>query len=235
MSARTRLCGGRRGLPSEENAEDTGLSSAKGLQAQREEPDMRPAVIPAVVATLIVAGALGRDLPDDVVREPLEAAGQGEALAFTHANPVKDIWVTADNQILVELKDDEDTRPNLFDLNGRTLVFTPDGRGGYSRQVRALEWEEEIGEEAQDTVSSGTVILFESFDFPFTGRRWDSFYLGPPGVVTFGAPFTFRSSTVVSPCKKSPTGSFPARPSAPCTDHCDTEPLMSPAGPTRLS
>ena len=154
---------------------------------------MRSAVIAAVVATLLVAGALGRDLADDVVREPLEAAGRGEAGAFdfSHSNPVKEIWVTEDNQIVVELAPDEATRPNLFDLNGRTLVFTPDGAGGYSRRVRALEWEEEIGEEAQDTLSSGTVILFESFDFPFAGQRWDSFYLGPPGVVTFGAPFTY--------------------------------------------
>ena len=81
---------------------------------------MRPAVVPAVIATLLVAGALGRDLPDDVVREPLKAAGQGEASAFdfTHSSPVKEIWVTADNQILVELAPDEANRPNLFDLNG---------------------------------------------------------------------------------------------------------------------
>ena len=141
-----------------------------------------------------MAGAFGRDLPDDVAREPLGAAGRGEAGAFdsTHANPVKDIWVTADNQILVELKEDEASRPNLFDLDGRTLVFTPDGRGGYSRRVGALEWEEEIGEEAQRLRQSRTLIRLESFDFPFAGRRWDSFYLGPPGVVTFGAPFTYE-------------------------------------------
>ena len=115
---------------------------------------MRPAVIPAVIATLLVAGALGRDLPDDVVREPHKAAGQGEAIAFdfTHSNPVKEIWVTADNQILVELAPDEANRPNLFDLNGRSVVFTPDGAGRYSRQVRALEWEEEIGEAVQKSV-----------------------------------------------------------------------------------
>ena len=98
---------------------------------------MRPAVIPAVIATLLVlvAGALGRDLTDDVVREPLKAAGQGETLTFdfTHSNPVKDIWVTADNQILVELAPDEANRPYLFDLNRRTLVFTPDGTNHVAR------------------------------------------------------------------------------------------------------
>ena len=154
---------------------------------------MRPAAISAVIAALLVAGALGRDLPDDVVREPLEAAGQGEAGAFdsTHSSPVKDVWVTADNQILVELAPDETNRPNLFDLDGRTLVFTPDGAGGYARRAGALEWEEEIGEEAQRLSQSRTLIRLESFDFPFAGQRWDSFYLGPLGVVTFGAPFTY--------------------------------------------
>ena len=166
---------------------------------------MRSAVIAAFAATLLVAGAFGRDLADDVVREPLEAAGRGEAGAFdfSHSNPVKEIWVTAENQILVELKDDEDTRPNLFDLNGRTLVFTPDGAGGYSRRVRALEWEEEIGEEVRNRADSSSVLLetvvgLESFDFPFAGQRWDSFYLGPPGVVTFGAPFTYSTSFFIT-------------------------------------
>ena len=163
---------------------------------------MRPAVISAVVATLLAAEALGRELPGDVVREPLEAAAEGEAGAFdfiTHSNPVKDVWVTADNQILVELAPDEANRPNLFDLDGRTLVFTPDGSGGYSRRVGALEWEEEIGEEVRGLVyhDPNPVIRLESFDFPFAGQRWDSLYLGPPvGVMTFGAPFTYIAPLV---------------------------------------
>ena len=32
---------------------------------------------------------------------------------------------------------------NPLDLAGRTLMFTPAGRGGYSREVRALDWDEE--------------------------------------------------------------------------------------------
>ena len=155
---------------------------------------MRQAVILAVVGALSVAGALGRDLPDDVVREPHRADGEDAALPdrYGQTRAVKEVWVTADNQILVELAPDEANRPNLFDLNGRSVVFTPDGRGRYSRQVRALEWEEEIGEEVE--YQSGAVILLEGFDFPFAGQRWDSFHLGPPGapgVLTFGGPFTY--------------------------------------------
>ena len=153
---------------------------------------MRQAVILAVVGALSAAGALGRDLPDDVVREPHRAAGEDAALPdrYGQTRAVKEVWVTADNQILVELAPDEANRPNLFDLNGRSVVFTPDGRGRYSRQVRALEWEEEIGEEVQKRSDSRPVVLLESFDFPFAGQCWDSFHLGPPGVLTFGEPFT---------------------------------------------
>ena len=156
---------------------------------------MRQAIIVAVFGGLWVAGAFGRDLPVDVVREPCLAVGKVDLLTgdSTQTSSINEIWVTADDQILVELALDEASRPNLFDLNGRTLVFTPDGRGGYSREVRALDWEQEIGEEVEYAPGSGVVIMLESFDFPFAGRRWDSFHLGPPGVVTFGGPFTYET------------------------------------------
>ena len=155
---------------------------------------MRQVFIVAVVGALLMAGAFGRDLPDDVVREAHRVVGKDAALPdrYKQTSAINEILVTADNQILVELALDEASRPNLFDLNGRTLVFTPDGSGGYWREVRALEWEEEIGEEVEYGADSGAVIMLESFDFPFAGRRWDSFHLGPPGVVTFGGPFTYE-------------------------------------------
>ncbi len=88
---------------------------------------MRQAVIPAVIGTLFVAGALGRDLPDDVVREPHRVVGKDAALPdrYAQTSAINEILVTADNQILVELALDEATRPNLFDLNERTLNSTP--------------------------------------------------------------------------------------------------------------
>ena len=155
---------------------------------------MRQAVILAVAGALLMAGAFGRDLPDDVVREPHRVVGEGDVFSdrSTQTRAVNEILVTAGNQILVELTDDEATRPNLFDLNGRTLVFTPDGSGGYSREVRALEWEEEIDEEVEYGADSGAVVMLEGFDFPFAGQRWDSFQIGPPGVLTFGGPLTFQ-------------------------------------------
>ena len=99
---------------------------------RQKRRDMRQAFILATVTVLSVAGAFARDLPDDVVRERHRLASQAEVLTTdsTQRSPINEIWVTADNQILVELALDESSHPNLFDLNGRTLVFTPDGRGG---------------------------------------------------------------------------------------------------------
>ena len=105
----------------------------------------------------------------------------------TQTSAIDGISITPDNQILVELMPEDTTPANLFDLNGRTLVFTPDGQGGYSRQVQALAWEENIGE----TVADEAVIQLASFRFDFAGHRWGSFHVSRHGLLTFGAPFTY--------------------------------------------
>ena len=98
------------------------------------------------------------------------------------------IATTADNQILVELAPDDTTPANLFDLNGRTLVFTPDGRGGYARDVRTLMWEADIGEPVADRAE----VELDSFMFDFAGKRWGSFHVSKHGALTFGEPLTYE-------------------------------------------
>ncbi len=98
------------------------------------------------------------------------------------------ISITADNQILVELAPDDTTPANLFDLNGRTLVFTPDGSGGYARDVRPLTWEADIGEPVADRAA----VELDSFMFDFAGRRWGSFHVSKHGALTFGEPLTYE-------------------------------------------
>ena len=102
------------------------------------------------------------------------------------------ISITPDNQILVELMPEDTTPANLFDLNGRTLIFTPDGQGGYSRKVQALAWEENIGE----PVADGAVVALERFTFAFAGQRWDSFHVSRHGLLTFGGPFTYSYTDI---------------------------------------
>ena len=95
------------------------------------------------------------------------------------------ISVTSENQILVELMPEDLEPANLLDLAGRTLIFTPDGQGGYSRSVRALAWEEDIGEE----LSSDRQEIEMDFPFEFSGRKWRSFFVTDKGLITFGEPF----------------------------------------------
>ena len=97
------------------------------------------------------------------------------------------VWTTPDNQILVELGHEDTAAANLFDLNGRSLVFTPDGDGRYTRAVRPLAWEGPIG----SLVSDGDEIAL-SFDFRFAGRRWTSFHVSRHGLLTFGAPLAYN-------------------------------------------
>ncbi len=94
------------------------------------------------------------------------------------------ISVTSENQILLELMSEDVVSANPLDLAGRTLMFTPAG-GGYSREVRALDWEE--ADDAERMLGPAEVEL-EHFRFPFAGREWDSFFYTRPGLISFGKP-----------------------------------------------
>ena len=95
------------------------------------------------------------------------------------------ISVTSENQILLELMSEDVVSANPLDLAGRTLMFTPAG-GGYSREVRALDWEEEA-DDAERMLGPAEVEL-EHFRFPFAGREWDSFFYTRLGLISFGEP-----------------------------------------------
>ena len=97
------------------------------------------------------------------------------------------ISTTPDNRVLLELAPDDTTTASPFDLNGRTLVFTLDGNGGYSRAVRPATWEPDIG----GAVRRGEEVEFPGFHFDFTGRRWDSFFVSRHGGITFGDMLTY--------------------------------------------
>ena len=96
------------------------------------------------------------------------------------------VSVTDRGQILVELTPGDIVPANPLDLAGRTLVFTPDGRGGYSRSVRALAWEEDLGDRVDDKTA-----IEPSFRFDFAGQMWESFFVSRYGLVTFGEPYPF--------------------------------------------
>ena len=96
------------------------------------------------------------------------------------------VSITSEDQIIVQLRPDDVVPANLFDLAGRSLVFTPDGSGGYSRAVRPLDWDDEIGNAVNDNEE-----IEPGFPFEFAGRQWDSLFVSRYGLVTFGEPYPF--------------------------------------------
>lgn len=81
--------------------------------------------------------------------------------------------------IVLELDDGVLGRANLFDLNGRTLRFLPDG-SRYRVENRPLRWDSAFG-----APLAGADVRLRRFAFPYSGRRWTSFRVGASGSIGF--------------------------------------------------
>ena len=84
----------------------------------------------------------------------------------------------------------------FFDLEGRTVTFTPDGEGRYAVRTGSLTW-------VETNASTGPVFDLSTgshlgrsaevslpFDFPFAGRMWTRVHANTNGNVSFAAPET---------------------------------------------
>jgi hypothetical protein len=87
---------------------------------------------------------------------------------------------TIGNLIHIEVDEGAIAPEHLFDLDHRTLRFTPDGSGFRVENVD-LVWDSDFG----PALTGGTATL-KSFTFPFSGKQWDAFNVAT-GAVTFGA------------------------------------------------
>lgn len=159
----------------------------------KRKPDLttrivRAAAGAALIVLPFVAGCEQDSATPATPRQPAapSAAPPPEAVPDAPGSvvAVEGVTVTEDGRLLVELTPDAMAPGNPFDLDGKTLTFTPNGSGAYSRSVGPVVWEEPIG----DAVGDGAAVAFEGFRFEFGGRRWDSFYLSRRGRLTFGAP-----------------------------------------------
>jgi hypothetical protein len=83
--------------------------------------------------------------------------------------------------IVMELNDGALGKANLFDLNARTLHFTPEG-SQYRAESGTLRWHLDYGRE----LTGGEVSLHQ-FTFPFSGKLWKSLLVGTTGSIRFGA------------------------------------------------
>lgn len=82
--------------------------------------------------------------------------------------------------IVLELNKGALGSSHFFDLAHRTLTFKPDG-DGYRISNGPLQWDPDFGSE----LKSNHVEL-HNFAFPFSGKKWTSFFLENTGAITFG-------------------------------------------------
>lgn len=121
---------------------------------------------------------------EDALVQPIQRAISTDS---TQAGVSNGISITPSNQILVEWAPEDTGAANLFDLSGKTVLFTPDGQGGYSRSVGPVAWVNDIG----SAVENDAEIQLQTFTFKFAGRDWGSFFVSQRGLITFGEPLTY--------------------------------------------
>ena len=86
---------------------------------------------------------------------------------------------TIGNLIHLELDRGAVAPERLFDLDHRTLRFTPDG-AGYRVENIDLQWDADFG-----PALTGGAVTLKGFTFPFSGKQWDAFNVAT-GAITFG-------------------------------------------------
>ena len=82
--------------------------------------------------------------------------------------------------IVIELDRAALAQPNLFDLAGRTLRFSPAG-SRYRVTNQTLQWEADYGVEL-----AGADVTLQRCTFPFSGQRWSALSVGATGSIRFG-------------------------------------------------
>lgn len=87
---------------------------------------------------------------------------------------------TQGSLIVMTLNEGALGKEELFDLNHRTLRFTPEG-SRYRVETLALKWDSDFG-----TETTGSQVSLTKFAFPFSGKNWNSCSAGITGSITFG-------------------------------------------------
>ncbi|RMG54963.1 MAG: hypothetical protein D6723_03815, partial [Acidobacteria bacterium] len=85
---------------------------------------------------------------------------------------------------------------NSFDLDRRTLRFTPNAEGGYDVDLLPLDFDRDLGEKITDDLkwfglfsdpNNGSARFDLGFAFPFFGRTYKSIFINADGFVTLGS------------------------------------------------
>ena len=88
---------------------------------------------------------------------------------------------TRGNIIVLELDSAVMANHNLFDLDRRTIRFTPSG-AGFRAENLPLQWDTARGSALQGNAA----VRLTRFSFPFSGREWNELQVQTTGLITFG-------------------------------------------------
>jgi hypothetical protein len=130
-------------------------------------------------------------VPAAFVALTLLGAASGQAQFRQEPGKAIGTVTTEGDLIVLTLNEGALGSPNLFDLDHRTLRFTP-AASGYRVTTLPLAWDTDFGPEM-----TGSDATLKRFAFPFSGQRWSAFSVGMTGSITFAG------------------GSGPARPVSP--------------------
>jgi hypothetical protein len=98
---------------------------------------------------------------------------------------------TQGNLVLLELDEGVIGNHNLFDLDNRTIRFTPvspgarGSDGGFRVENLSLEWNAATG-----SPLSGDTVRLNKFAFPFSGKSWDTLQVQNTGIIGFGGGYS---------------------------------------------
>jgi len=112
-----------------------------------------------------------------ILLHPGAAPSQGQQAPGRSIGKIK----TLGNLIVFELDEGVIPPPHLFDLGKRTLRFTSE-KAGYRVENMPVQWDPELGGQIQNPQ-----VTLRNFQFPFSGKTWDSLSVGQLGTISFSA------------------------------------------------
>jgi hypothetical protein len=76
---------------------------------------------------------------------------------------------------------------NLFNLDGSTILFTPNAAGGYDASATDPAWDDDVGDPLpMDLPARQSTEVPLGFSFPFAGKTWSSVVVNYTGSLGFG-------------------------------------------------
>jgi hypothetical protein len=147
------------------------------------------AIVGVVAATCVVAATFGAPGAQQRVNPNSNTERGGIEVKQVPGRKIGNV-TTQGNLVLLELDEGVIGNHNLFDLDKRTIRFTPvspangGDSGGFRVENRPLEWNAATG-----SPLSGDTVRLARFTFPFSGKTWETLQVQNTGIIGFGGDY----------------------------------------------